>query len=272
MKRSRVISTAVAVFFGFVFLIILTSGTFVTIEAGERGVIFRPLGSGLDKDNIYSPGFHIVAPWNSMYVYDVREYSQEEKMEVLSTNGLNIKMDVTVRVNPQYDKIGDLHEKFGTDYLNTLVRPEVRSSVRKIIGRFTEEELYSTKRDTVQSLIRSDIQQALSRNYIDLREALIRDITLPEKVKSAIENKLEAEQAALKYEYLLQQEELEAQRKITEARGKAEANRILNASLSQNILTDKGIEATLKLAESPTSKVIIVGSGENGLPMILGNQ
>lgn len=272
MKRTRVISTALAVFVGFLLLIVLTSGTFVTIDSGERGVIFRPLGSGLDKENIYNPGFHLVAPWNSMYIYSVREYSQEEEMEVLSTNGLNIKMDITVRVNPTYDKIGDLHEKFGVDYLNTLVRPEVRSSVRKIIGRFTEEELYSTKRDTVQLLIRADIEEALGRNYIELREALIRDITLPEKVKSAIENKLEAEQAALKYEYLLQQEELEAERKITEAKGKAEANRILNASLSDKILTDKGIEATLKLANSPNSKVIVVGSGENGLPMILGNQ
>lgn len=272
MNKQRVLTTGILVFVGFLLLVFLTSGTFVTIDAGERGVIFRPFSSGLDKENIYNPGFHVVAPWNTMYIYDVREHSQEEQMEVLSTNGLNIKMDVTVRVNPKYDKIGELHEQFGRDYLNTLVRPEVRSSVRKVIGRFTEEELYSTKRDTVQQLIRADIEAALARNFIDLREALIRDITLPEKVKAAIENKLEAEQAALKYEYLLQQEELEAERKITEARGKAEANRILNASLTEKILTDKGIEATLELANSPNSKVIVVGSGDNGLPMILGGQ
>ncbi|MDP5169159.1 MAG: prohibitin family protein [Bacteroidia bacterium] len=272
MNKQRVLTTGVLVFVGFLLLIFLTSGTFVSIDSGERGVIFRPFSTGLDKENIFSPGFHVLAPWNTMYIYSVREYSQEEQMEVLSSSGLNIKMDVTVRVNPQYDKIGYLHETFGKDYLNSLVRPEVRSSVRKILGQFTEEELYSTKRDTVQQLIRADIENALKRNYIDLREALIRDITLPEKVKSAIENKLEAEQAALKYEFLLQQEELEAQRKITEARGKAEANRILNASLTANILTDKGIEATLELSKSPNSKIIVVGSGENGLPMILGGQ
>lgn len=272
MNKQKVLTTGILVFVGFLLLIFLTSGTFVTIDPGEKGVIFRPFSSGLDKENIYDAGFHIVAPWNSMYIYGIREHSQEEQMEVLSSSGLNIKIDVTVRVNPDHTKIGDLHETFGREYLNSLVRPEVRSSVRKVIGQFTEEELYSSKRDTVQSLIRMDIETALARNYIVLREVLIRDITLPEKVKAAIENKLEAEQAAQKYEYLLQQEELEATRKITEARGKAEANKILNASLTDKILTDKGIEATLELANSPNSKIIIVGSGENGLPMILGGQ
>lgn len=271
MNKQRVITTAVLVFVGFLLLIFLTSGTFITIGAGERGVIFRPFGSGLDKENIYQPGFQVVAPWNTMYVYGVREQSQEEQMEVLSSSGLNIKIDVTVRSNPKPKQIGFLHEIFGREYQSTLVRPEVRSSVRKIIGQFTEEELYSTKRDTVQQLIRADIEAALGRNYITLKEVLIRDITLPEKVKAAIENKLEAEQAAQKYEYLLQQEELEAKRKITEARGKAAANRILNASLTPNILRDKGIEATLELANSPNSKVIVVGSGDDGLPLILGN-
>ncbi len=270
MNKQRVITTSILVFVGFLLIIFLSSGTFTTIEAGQRGVIFRPFGSGLDKENLFNPGFHIVAPWNSMYIYDVREHSQEEQMEVLSANGLTIKLDITVRVHPKYNSIGDLHEQFGKEYLNTLVRPEVRSSVRKVIGKFTEEQLYSTKRDTVQALIRSDIEQALGRNYIELREALIRDIVLPAKVRDAIEDKLEAEQAALKYEYLLQRELLEAQRRVTEARGKAESNQILNASLTDKILTDKGIEATLELANSPNSKVIIVGSGDKGLPMILG--
>jgi len=90
-------------------------------------------------------------------------------MEVLSTNGLNIKVDVTVRVNPEYGKIGDLHERFGRDYLNTLVRPEVRSAVRKIIGRFEPEELYSSKRDEVQKLIQEDLKASLAENHIVLQ-------------------------------------------------------------------------------------------------------
>ncbi|MTB50593.1 prohibitin family protein [Lewinella sp. W8] len=259
--------------FGFIILIaliIFSNATFVTIDAGERGVLFYRFGGGLDKENIYQPGFHIVAPWNTMYVYEVREQQLEEEMEVLSSNGLNIKVDVTARIRPNYGQIGEIHETFGRDYMTRLIRPEVRSSVRQVIGKFTPEELYSTKRDEVQTLITEDLSSKLSENFIDLRAILIRDIELPDKVRMAIEEKLEAEQSALKYEYILQRETQEAERRLIEAQAKADANRILNASLSDKILQDKGIEATLELAQSPNSKVIVVGGEGGGLPLILG--
>lgn len=268
--QGRLITTLVLVFIGIIVVLIFSNATFLTIEAGNKGVLFRRFAGGLDKKNIYQSGFHMLAPWNTMYVYDVREKQLEEEMEVLSSNGLNIQLDVTVRVNPKFDKIGFLHEAFGQDYLNSLVRPEIRSSVRKIIGRFTPEELYSTRRDEVQQMIQKDLQTTLERNYIDLRATLIRGISLPDKVRMAIEEKIEAEQSALKYEYILQQERKEAERRIIEAEAKARANSILSASLSDKILKDKGIEATLQLANSPNSKVIIVGSGTDGLPLILG--
>ncbi len=266
----RWISTLVIGFVILIVVIIFSNATFMTVEAGERGVLFRRFSGGLEKNKVFSPGFHVVAPWNSMYIYDVREQQMEEQMEVLSNNGLNIQLDITVRVNPQYNKIGDLHENFGKEYLATLVRPEVRSSVRKIIGRYTPEELYSTKRDEVQQLIQKDLEATLNKNYVQLKATLIRGISLPEKVKTAIEEKIQAEQLSLKYEYILDQERQEAQRKIIEAKAKADANQILNASLTDKILKDKGIEATLQLANSPNSKIIIVGSGKDGLPLILG--
>ncbi len=271
MKQGKFITTGIIVFFGLIALLTFSNATFLTIDPGERGVLFKRFSGGLDKENIYEPGFHIVAPWNKMYVYDVRERQIEETMEVLSSNGLNIKTDITVRVNPMYDKIGFLHEKFGPEYSNTLVRPEVRSAVRKIIGRFQPEELYSTKRDEVQQLIQSDLEKNLEVNYIELKASLIRDIQLPDKIKMAIERKLQQEQEAEEYTFRLEKERKEAERKIIEANAKAESNRILNASLSNNILRDKGIEATLELANSPNSKVIIVGGeGSEGLPLILG--
>ena len=264
------ITTAIVVFVAFIGILLFSNATFLTIEAGERGVLFKRFGGGLDKENIYAPGFHIIAPWNNMFVYSVREQQLEETMDVLSANGLNIAVDVTVRVNPVYNKIGDLHEKFGVDYLTSLVRPEVRSSVRKIIGRFSPEELYSTRREEVQQLIQNELEATLQPNYIDLRATLIREIRLPDKVKIAIEEKIEAEQKALKYEYIINQERKEAERKIIEAEAKAKSNQILSASLTDKILQDKGIEATMQLANSPNSKVIIVG-GKDGLPLILGN-
>ncbi len=270
MKQSKLITTGIVIFIGLIFVLILSNATFLTIEAGERGVLFKRFGGGLDKTNIYAPGFHIVAPWNTMYVYDVREKQIEEEMEVLSSNGLTIAVDVTVRVNPSYVQIGDLHEKFGFDYLNSLVRPEVRASVRKIVGRFTPEELYSTRREEVQQMIQTDLEENLKNNFVELRASLIRDISLPDRVKSAIEEKLQAEQLALKYQYILDQERKEAERKIIEAEAKAKANQILNASLSANILKDKGIEATLELSKSANTKVIVVGGNGDGLPLILG--
>lgn len=266
------ITTGIIVFIALMAILIFSNATFLTIEAGERGVLFKRFSGGLDLENLYQPGFHVIAPWNAMYVYDVREKQLEEEMEVLSSNGLNIKVDVTVRVHPKFDKIGQLHEIFGKEYMTSLVRPETRSSVRKVIGQFTPEELYSTRRDEVQQLIQEDLEGTLDNNFIVLRTTLIRDIELPEKVRNAIEEKIEAEQTALKYEYILDQERKEAERKIIEAGAKAEANKVLNASLTENILRDKGIEATLELANSPNAKVIVVGSGESGLPLILGNQ
>src|SRR6056297_3082327 len=117
-----------------VIVLILTSATFVTIQPGERGVVFRKFTTGLDKEHIYQPGFKIIAPWNDMYLYNVKEQQEEEELDVLDKNGLNIAMDVSVRFHPLYDKIGHLHENFGKNYVNQLVVPEVRSTVRRVAG------------------------------------------------------------------------------------------------------------------------------------------
>lgn len=271
MGQGKLITTGIVIFIALIVVLIFSNATFLTIEAGERGVLFKRFGGGLEKENIFPPGFHVIAPWNIMYVYDIREQQINEDMSVLSSNGLNIEVDVTVRINPNYGRIGDLHEKFGPQYVERLVRPEIRSSVREMIGQFTPEELYSTKRNEVQALIQSDLEKSLGDNFIDLKATLIRDIALPDKVREAIETKIEAEQSALKYDYILQQERKEAERKIIEAEAKAESNRILSASLTDKILKDKGIEATLELAKSGNSKVVIVGGdGSGGLPLILG--
>ncbi len=275
MKQTKLISWAIIGFLAFFILISLSfsgSSPFQTLAQQERGVLFRRFGGGLDKEHIYRPGFHFIAPWNTLYRYKIRNLTIEEAMTVLSSNGLNIDMDVTIRVRPIVSKIGDLHENFGQKYVEILVSPEVRSSVRKIIGQFTPEELYSTRRDEVQKLIQTDLEANLKKNFVELTATLIRDIELPEKVRNAIEEKIEAEQKAEKYVYLLDQERKEAERKIIEAEGKAEANRIISASLTDKILRDKGIEATVKLSNSSNAKTVIVGAGDSGLPLILGGQ
>lgn len=270
MKQSKLFTTGVLVFIGLILLLTFSNATFMTIEAGEAGVLFKRFGSGLDKETIYGQGFHVIAPWNKMFVYDVRIKEHFEQMEVLSKNGLTIKVDLSCRYNPMSEKIGFLHEEIGTDFLARIIIPEIRSATREVIGKYLPEELYSTQREAIQDEIFQRTSAGVGAKYLYLDAVLIREVVLPESLQAAIELKLKEEQSSLQMEFKLLKEKQEADRRIIEAEGKAESNRILNASLTDKILTDKGIEATMELANSPNSKIIIVGSGDNGLPLILG--
>ncbi len=252
-------------------LIIFGSSIFYKLEPGERAIIFRQFTGGLDKEVVYNPGFQVVAPWNDLIIYDVTEQQREERMDVLDKSGLSVMMDITVRFNPKYQSIGFLHEKFLGDYINRLVIPEVRSSVRKVTGRYTAEEIYSTKRNEVENSIIEETGIVLDTNFIEMKALLIRSINLPTNIIKAIETKLTQEQEFLAYQYKLDKEESEAKRKIIEAEGIARYNQIISSSLTDKILQQKGIDATLKLSESANSKVVVIGSTKDGLPLILGN-
>tara|TARA_R110002096_G_scaffold274917_1_gene468644 strand:+ start:381 stop:1217 length:837 start_codon:yes stop_codon:yes gene_type:complete len=243
----------------------------ITIDAGEAGVLFKTFGGGVDTEQTYGEGFHIIAPWNKMIRYEVRQNELLEQMSVLSANGLEITVDLSAWYHPEQSKLPQLHQEKGQDYLNRLVKPAVRSATRSVVGRYTPEQIYSSKRDAIQKEIFEETKTILDPQYIQLNEVLVRDITLPTTIKTAIENKLKQEQESLEYEFRLQRELKEAERIRIEAEGKAAANRILNASLSSNILKEKGIAATLQLAKSPNTKVVVVGNSD-GLPLILGNQ
>jgi len=261
----------VPILVGLFLFIALTNTTFLTIDPGEKGVLFKRFGGGLVKDKVYDQGFHVVAPWNTMYIYDTRINEGFEKMDVLSKNGLNIEVELSYRFRPTADRIGYLHNNVGKGYVDRIINPEIRSATREVIGQYLPEELYSTKREAIQIEIFEKTRKAIEAKDLELDAILIRSVQLPEKLKTAIEMKLEEEQQSFQYEFKLEKERKEAERKIIEANAKAEANRILNASLSDKILRDKGIEATLELAQSPNSKVVVVGGSGDGLPLILNN-
>ena len=254
-------------------ILYLSSEIFITIKAGERGVLYQRFQGGTNFEVSYSPGFHIKAPWNDIFVYNVRESIINEKMDVLDKSGLSISVDVSVRFFPIYKRIPYLHEYFGEQYVDLLVKPEVRSTVRRVMGRFTAEEIYSTKRAEVEDAIIRETEEILKseNNNIQMQALLIRSINLPDQIKNAIEAKLQQEQEALAYKFRLDREKSEAERKRIEAEGISRFNEIINASLSNQILKQRGIEATLELAQSPNAKVVVVGSGKEGLPLILGN-
>jgi regulator of protease activity HflC (stomatin/prohibitin superfamily) len=254
-----------------IILLISWNSITVTIEAGHSGVLFKRFGGGIELETTYGEGFHFIAPWNKMYIYEVRQQETSEEMNVLSSNALEIYLDVSAWYQPQIDKLGYLHAEIGANYLQRVVIPSLRSSARSVVGRYTPEQIYSTKRDAIQDEIYEETKALLDGKNVQLNQILIRSIKLPATLKEAVESKLRQEQLALEYEFKLERASQEAERQKIEAEGKARANDIINASLTDKILREKGIEATLKLAESPNTKVVVIGNSKDGMPLILGD-
>lgn len=264
---------AVPAIIGAIILIIILAKSSVTVSSGQAGVLYKTFGGGVVTDEpALGEGFHIIAPWNNVFIYEVRQQEILDKMSVLSSNGLEINLEASVWFQPAYESLGKLHQEKGEMYKDRILLPAIRSAARSVVGRYTPEQLYSSKRDAIQQEIYEETQKVVKNQYIQLNEVLVRDVTLPPTIKEAIERKLRQEQESLEYEFRLVTASKEAEKVIIEAQGKADANKILSASLTDKILQDKGIEATVKLSQSTNSKVIVIGSGDSGLPVILGNQ
>jgi prohibitin 1 len=257
---------------GLIFIVLFGSSMFVTIDSGEKGVIFKKFGGGLDKETVYGQGFHVIAPWNDMFVYDVKIHETFEKMEVLSKNGLSIRIDLSFRYMPIQEKIGYLHDEIGRNYLERIIKPEIRSVTREVIGNYLPEELYSTKREAIEDEIEALTRVKVEAKYLTLDAILIRDVTLPQTLRTAIEQKLKQEQESLEYEFKIDKARKEAERKEIEAKGISEFQKIITRTITPQLLKWKGIEATQEIAKSPNAKVVVIGNGEGDLPIILGGQ
>jgi len=252
--------------------LILFSKSTITIGPGEGGVLFQTLGDGINTEETYGEGFHIVAPWNRMIVRKVRQQSISDEMNVLSVNGLEVKVNGTIWYEPELENLGFLIKTKGEDYELELLDPAINAAARSVVGRYTPEQLYSSKRDVIEQEILEEIQIVLKDQYLSVKRVLVEDVKLPSTIRIAIETKLKQEQESLEYEFRLSKAKKEAERQKIDAEGKAVANKILSASLTDKILQEKGIDATLELAKSPNSKVVVIGSGKSGMPIILGNQ
>ena len=272
MENQGLPKTMVLAIIGLIFVVLFGSSMFVTIEPGENGVLFKKFGGGLDKEMVYGQGFHVIAPWNTMHVYDVRLKDTFEKMEVLSKNGLSIKIDLSFRYQPVADSIGFLHDGIGKNFLESIIKPEIRSVTREVIGNYLPEELYSTKREAIEDEIFELTRENIEAKYIRLDAILIRDVTLPLTLQTAIEQKLKQEQESLEYEFKIDKARKEAERKEIEARGISEFQKIITRTITPQLLKWKGIEATQEIAKSPNAKVVVIGNGEGDLPIILGGQ
>jgi regulator of protease activity HflC (stomatin/prohibitin superfamily) len=272
MENQALPKTMIIGIVGFIFIVLFGSSMFYTVEPGEKAILFKKFGGGLDKENIYEQGFHVVAPWNTLHVYDVKIKETFEKMEVLSKNGLSIEIDLSFRYMPIHDKIGYLHDEIGRNYVERIIKPEIRSVTREVIGNYLPEELYSTKREAIEDEIEDQTREKVSTKYLTLDAILIRDVTLPLTLRTAIEQKLKQEQEALEYDFKIQKARKEAERKEIEANGIAEFQKIVNRTITPQLLRWKGVEATQEISKSTNAKVIVIGNGDGDLPIILGGQ
>lgn len=243
----------------------------ITIYSGEAGVMYRRFGGGTEVDTVYQEGLHLIFPWDRLEVYNVRNQIIPHEFTALTNTGLPIKLNVSIRFHPEYNLLGYLHQNIGPDYVNVAVIPVVEATIRSAVGQYTAEQVYTTKRAVVQHIINEAIERA-ARKYIIIDDVLVTSVTLPEVIQKAIERKLEEEQKYQAYTYIKQRESEEATRKKIEAEGIREYQRIIGETLSPNILLERGIRATEQLAQSSNSKVVVIGSGKDGLPIILGNE
>ncbi len=250
-------------------IIYLWPFTFIFIDSGQAGVHYRLFQGGTVIDYVYPEGFHLIPPWDKMTIYNTRVQTILHDFNVLTNRGLPVSLRLAIRFRPEYELLGVLHQNVGPDYVNTIIIPQIESVLRKNIGHLNPEDIYVNKEGTLSNIILKALEEA-GQKYVIVDDIIIRNVTLPPPVSSAIEEKLVQEQLFQTYVFRLQREQQEAERKRIEATGIRDYHGIVAQTLQDNLLTWQGIEATLKLSTSENSKVIVIGAGKDGLPIILG--
>jgi len=241
----------------------------VTIHPGELGVLWRRLGAGTVIDTVYREGLHMILPVNRMYIYNARKQQFEDTIDTLTTDGLTVRVQYSVRYFLSAETLPLLHQRIGPDYVNVVVRPEIRSVVRTVFGQFKPEEIYTSQR-AIQERVSEQSRQRLEARFIALDDVPIESIALPPRIAEAIESKMTYQQIEGGYAYRLAIAQKEAERLRIESNGLKVFNTTLGQSLDPSLLHWYGIRATQELATSPNSKTIVIGAGNSGLPIILG--
>lgn len=268
IKKNSVTVTIASLIILF-FVVYMADLIFITVYPGYAGVLFRRIfDSGTVINKVYDEGLNIIAPWNKMYVYDVRIKEKKQSVNVLSQNGLTIQVIVSLRYHVVREKAPILHKKVGPEYEDKIIIPSIISSVREVVGEYRPEEIYTTARHLIQDKLLTEVIEETGRIPIVYDDVIVENITLPDLINNAIELKLKQQQEFLEYEFRIKKAEKEVERTEKEAIGIRNFQKIVTESLSPDLLKWKGIMATLELAKSSNTKVIIVGGGENGLPII----
>ena len=261
----------------------------VTVPSGHVGVLWKRFGGGtvLDPRQLKDEGLHLVWPWNEVFLYDLRLQSITDTYNAISSDGVSLAATLIVRFRLQRDAVPVIHQSIGRDNLQLLAKPGIGSLTREVIAQYTAEQVYSTARQEIQEKIRSLAEDSLShkmmeregdapyrvslRDTVILYDTLVQSIELPPLVVNAINRKTEQYYISEEFKFRVEREKRESERKKIEAEGIREFQTIVSQGISDSYLRWRGIEATLQLAQSTNSKVVIIGSAKDGLPLILGN-
>lgn len=240
----------------------------IWIDTGEGGVLYRPFQGGTVTDQVFTEGIHLLMPYNRMTHYNARIQIIRHEFDVLTNRGLPVSLKIAVRYRPIFELLGVLHQRVGPDYPNKIILPQIESVLRKGLGTHSPEEVYTNKNLLLTGLVRRAIEE-VGRKFVVVDDIIIREVHLPPGVKTAIEDKLVEEQRFLSYNFRLQAETQEAKRKRIESSGIRDYAENIAATMSEKVLRWHGVQATLKLAQSPNAKVVVIGGGQDGLPLVL---
>jgi prohibitin 1 len=265
-KTSATVAGAAAI----AFLVIAFSQLFTVVPAGHVGVVDF---FGNVQDRPFSAGVNFVNPLARVHKYSVQTKEHKENMRVLSREGLTIDLEISVlyRLNP--DSAAVVYKSIvGGDYEGVILIPQFRSHSRSVTASFQASALYSTERERLGSSIQEELAKAVAPRGIIVESTPLRNVGLPSQLTEAIEQKQRADQESQRMEFILAREKQEAERKRIEAQGISDFQNIVARGISEQLLRWKGIEATEKLASSGNSKIVVIGSGRDGLPLILNTQ
>jgi regulator of protease activity HflC (stomatin/prohibitin superfamily) len=250
-----------------VFILIALVQCFTQIPAGHVGVVDF---FGVVSDRVLPSGIQPVNPLARVIKFSIQTKEHKELMQVLSREGLTIGLEISVlyRLNP--DSAAQVYKTIlGGDYEEIILVPNFRSISRAVTASFQASALYSTERERLGVAIQDELAKTISIRGITVESTPLRNVTLPPQLTEAIEQKQKADQESQRMQFILAKEKQEADRKRIEAQGISDFQNIVARGISEQLLRWKGIEATEKIAQSPNTKVIVIGAGKDGLPLIL---
>lgn len=259
-------------------LVALGAGLLLAVFLFFKCVVIVPAGSvgvkdffGKVSDEVLDAGFHLVNPLYTIHKMSVRTEELKETANVPSREGLVVGLEVSLLFSLQKDKAPQVFRTLGPEYVDVVLEPSLRSVVRGVTASYDAKALYTAEREHIANEIMSHLVPVLAERGVLAERVLLRSISLPPILGGAIEKKLEAEQQSEQMKFVLQKESQEAERKRIEAKGISDFQDIVSRNLNDNLLRWKGIQATEKLATSANSKVVVIGAGKGGLPIILGD-